>query len=754
MLDRPAGADASPAARAFPAAGGPRGAEAGVWPGIGPAWAVVRRRRRALVLSVILTPALAGIALQQITPRYTGVGTLIYEPSEFAPRELQSILRLDPTTDAVMASQAEIVRSLPIAARIAERFDLASTPEFNLRLRPPSLPRRASAVLADLWRGVFGGAGATSPEPTAEETRHAVAQAVQTAITVRTLKATRVLEVSFTTEDQTLADRAANLAMDIYIGDQLDAKFAAVRRASEWLRGRVADLRLEVQGAEDRIAAFRAQHGLVQGVQAGLGTEQISRLSADLTQARGDLAQAQGRLDVARSTASKGRGGDGGEAGGGAEAAVAPSVVALRAQQEQLSAQLQAALTRRGHMHPDVIALTGQLQAAQSAVAAETARVVAAGEADVRAGRAHVAALEKALREGQAQVDRDAQAEIPLHAMQRDAEASRTLLQAVLEGIQQTAQQTAIELPDARVISPALPASEPSFPRMRLMLAAAGAFGVFFGLLLVWLLELGDSTFRSGDDVRGRLGLPCFALIPEISRRTLDGVRVYEYGAHKPLSPFAEQLRALRAGLWLRSRKPKVVAITAARPAEGKTTVSMALARSAAINGERVIVVDCDVRQPSLAQLLRAGGKSGLVDCLLGHAELDAVIRIDDLTGAAYIPAGSAEANAAGLFTGETMRTVIGRLRAEYDLVLLDAPPALAITDARLLGRLADATLLCVRWRRTPGAAVQNALALLEEAQAEVAGIALTRVDTRAHLRSGFTDSEVYHPRYGGYFRE
>ncbi len=390
----------------------------------------------------------------------------------------------------------------------------------------------------------------------------------------------------------------------------------------------------------------------------------------------------------------------------------------------------------------------------QRGVAAETGRVVAATEAEVRAGRERVAALERSLADAQSQIDRNAQAQIPLNAMQRDVEASRTLLNTVLERIQQTAQQTAIEQPDARVISPALPPGEPSFPRTKLMLAAAAAFGVFFGLLLVWLLELADSSFRSGDEVRARLGLPCFALVPQVSRRSLGWVRVSEYGTYKPLSPFAEQLRALRAGLWLRARQPKIVAITAARPSEGKTTVAVALGRSAAINGERVVVVDCDIRQPSLAQLLDAEGKPGLVDCLLGHATLAEIIQPDELTSAAFVAAGSAEIDVAGLFTSDAMGRVLEQLRAEYDLVLLDAPPALAMTDARLLARLADATVLCVRWRHTPLGVVRKALDLLEEAQAQIAGVALTRVDARAHVRAGFADSEVYHPRYGGYFRE
>lgn len=744
MLDRPADANAAtgppraPADRLAPqrraqSASGPSAREI---PGI------LRRRKWPFLLAVVLPPLLALLALGQITPRYTATGTLIYDPSEYSARELQSILRADPTTDAVMASQAEIVRSLPAAGRVAERFVLDRSPEFNWRLRSPSLLAQLRNAVVSLWQSWFGGAP-VKPEPSPEAVRHAVAHAVQNAITARNLKQTRLIEVSFTTEDPALAALAANMAMDIYVTGQLDSKFDAVKRASEWLRGRVADLRREVRDGEDRIAAYRAREGLVQGVQAGLATEQVSRLNTDLLQARGELAQSQARLDVAR-----------GRSGGAAQAAISPSVVQLRSQQELLAGQLQALLTRLGANHPDALALRHQLEAAQRAVGAETARVVSAAEAEVRSGRARVAALERDLADGQSQIDRNAQAQVPLNAMQRDVEASRTLLNSVLERIQTTAQQTAIEQPDARVVSPALPPSEPSFPRSKLMLAAAAAFGVFFGLLLVWLLELADTSLRSGDEVRARLGLPCFALVPQVSRRSLGWVRVAEYGTYKPLSPFAEQLRALRAGLWLRARQPKVVAITAARPSEGKTTVAVALGRSAAINGERVVVVDCDIRQPSLAQLLDAEGKPGLVDCVLGHATLAEITQADDLSEAAFIPAGSAEIDAAGLFTSDAMRKLLEQLRAEYDLVLLDAPPALAMTDARLLARLADATVLCVRWRHTPLDVVQKAVDVLEDAEARIAGVALTRVDARAHVRAGFADSEVYHPRYGGYFRE
>ncbi len=386
---------------------------------------------------------------------------------------------------------------------------------------------------------------------------------------------------------------------------------------------------------------------------------------------------------------------------------------------------MQSMLGRLGPSHPDVQSLRAQITETDRSVAAEVAHAVAAIEADVRAGRERVAALEQDLREVQSQLERDAQAQIPLNAMQRDAEASRSLLQSVLERVQQTAQQSAIEAPDAHEISLALPPERPSFPRTGPLMAAAASFGVLFGLLLAYLFELADRSFRSGDDIRTVLGLPCFALIPFIRHSARGQMSIDEYAARKPLSPLAEQLRSLRAGLSLRPDRPHIIAITAALPAEGKTTVTLGLGRLAAMNGERVIVLDCDIRQSSLSRLTQANPGPGLVDCLQERASVADVIRKDKTTGMDYIPGGTGEANALGLLMSATMARLLQTLRQDYDLVLLDAPPAQAVTDARIVAGLADATLVCVRWRHTSRETVLHALELLEEAHAIVVGAAL-----------------------------
>jgi capsular exopolysaccharide synthesis family protein len=434
-------------------------------------------------------------------------------------------------------------------------------------------------------------------------------------------------------------------------------------------------------------------------------------------------------------------------------AAIAPSVVQLRAQSDSLRAQFQGLDTRLGPNHPDVVTLRRQLADTDRAVGAETARVVAATEADARAATGRVAALEADLRNARQAVDSTAQSQIPLDSMQRDADAERSLLQSVLGSIQQTAQQNAAESPDAHEISLALPPTSPSSPKVLQVMAGASALGLMLGLLGVYVAEMNDHTLRSGAEVRATLGLPCFALIPEISRRHLGRMPIAAYAAMKPMSQFAEQLRALRTGLWGGGARPRVVAVTAASPAEGKTSVTLSLGRMAALAGERVCALDCDVRQPAFGRLLESDSQLGLTDLLAGHATQEDVLRQDPLSGMYYIAAGSAEANAFSLFMSEAMARLLGRLREQFDLVLLDAPPAQAMTDTRIIAGIADATLLCLRWRATPLGVAENALALLNEAGANVVGVALTRVDARVHLRSGSADAEVYHPRYGGYFK-
>jgi polysaccharide biosynthesis transport protein len=716
--------------------------------------AALRRRRWVLILCAVLFPVVAFIAAKNLTPRYTAATSVLYETTTYAARELEQIVRQGDTTDAVIASQVEVIRSLSIARRVARQFNLDDRPEFAWWLRDAervntpwyrlrdALAQRLSAVSADLGALVAPEPPEETPPKDAAEI--SAAEEARDRLVVQVVKNSRVLQIRFTSEDPELARDVANLVADLYIADQLESKFNTVRRANDYLGGQVRELRQELQQTEQQIAELRASSGIQRGSsQSGISAESLTRLNEALIAARNKQADAEARLAAV-------------QRGGGADitALGASNLVQMRASLDSARSDLQRLSANLGDRHPDVSAARSRVNDAQRAVGGETARVVQVLQTEAAASGASVRSLEGQLRGQEARVNQSQTSEIQINAMERSAESLRSLLKQVLERAQLTASQNAIEKADARVLSVATYPGTPSFPKVTLFVAAAVVLGVLFGLLVIWFLEQSDSTIRSGDEVRSALGLPNLALVPMLRRGLLGRHRVEDYVVRKPLSPFAESMRTLRAALWLGSEPPRVVVITAARPGEGKTTTSVALARSAAMNGERVLLIDCDVRQPSLGRIFRAEGAAGVTDLLLGQAVLERIIRRDHLSSLDYIPAGAAEIHSLGLFMSEAMAGLLDRVRRDYDLIVLDAPPALAMADARVVARLADATLLCVKWRDTPRSVVRNSLGLLEDAHARVVGAALTQVDAKVHGRSGYADAEVYHPRYGGYFRE
>jgi capsular exopolysaccharide synthesis family protein len=704
--------------------------------------AALRQRQWTLIATIVLLPLCAFIILRQITPVYTATGSLLYEPSQYTLREMQSILRADPTTEAIMASQAELLHSLHIAQTVASRGNLFDDPEFNATLRPLNLGQRFVRDISHLlgMEEAMPDDPLYGPAPNGARDRTLVA--VQDALHANPVRFSHVIEITFTARNPLIAAAAVNNAMDTYIKDQYAKKHRMVDHANELLEKQAHDLRLEVRRAEEKISTYREQHTLNHGMHASTDSEQITHLTEDLVKARSDRANADARLDAAR-----------GRAGAAAQAAVAPSVVQLRARQEQLSAQIQSQQGRLGNAHPETQGFNRQFAEGQRALSAEVGRVVAAIVAEQRAATDRVATLEQNLRDAEKAADQSARAQIPLDAMSRDLDAAHAQLQAVLERMQQTAQQAAIETSEAHEISQSVPPEQPTSPRVVQTMIGVQAGAIFLGLLLVYLLQLIDSTLQSGSGIRLATGLPCFALVPEVSKRALGHLRVHDYVARRPLTAFAEQVRALRAGLWFGIDHPRIIAVTAARPSEGKSVITLALGRSAQLSGNRVLAIECDLRQPSFAR--RFGGNliPGLAEILKGEAGWRNTIQQDPITGMTFIVAGKPGGDVLGLFLSEAMDKLLNDVRQGFDLVLLDAPPIQAMTEARVVAAAADATLVCVRWRSTPRNTLLNALEMLQDAHAKVIGTVLTRVDSRAHLRSGYADAEVYHRRYKSYYR-
>jgi polysaccharide biosynthesis transport protein len=322
--------------------------------------------------------------------------------------------------------------------------------------------------------------------------------------------------------------------------------------------------------------------------------------------------------------------------------------------------------------------------------------------------------------------------------MRQDAEATRTLLQAVLSRMDQTAQQEAIQAPDARILSRAEAPARPSSPKTGLLLAASVLAGLVLGAALAWAREVGGTGFRTEEELPALLGLPALGAIPQ-SRGRGQGMEAASLSEGAPVAAALDQLRGrLRHALG----DPRIVTVTCTRPGEDKSALALSLARRAALAGERVLLIDADRLRPKLSRMMGLAECAGLADLLRGLAPAEALIRRDGLAPLDFLPAGLAPGMAP---TPGRLGAVLDAAgwRRDYDLVLVDAPPLLASADALMLAEIADGILFCLRWRRTPRRLALHARSLLGRHGLRVAGVVLTGIVPRARALRGFPEAEM-----------
>jgi succinoglycan biosynthesis transport protein ExoP len=321
-----------------------------------------------------------------------------------------------------------------------------------------------------------------------------------------------------------------------------------------------------------------------------------------------------------------------------------------------------------------------------------------------------------------------------------EAESTRETLNGFLEAARRSERQEELQEPRAKVISAASVPRAPSWPNQMLVLSLSAVASLFAGLGIALLMEKLDNSFRSANQIENAMGLPCFALIPSAGKVRMPFLGRYPLA--EPTSGLAESVRTLRMVMNLRSgeKKPKVVTMTSSFPAEGKTTLSLWLARSAAASGERVLLVDTDLRRPNVHTSSGQRGPASLADYLSGEKEMEEVI-CKDADSPAHIIFGKSVPNALDLLGTERMKDLVARLRGKYDLVILDSPSCLAVPDARLLATLSDCVLYAVKWDKTPREAVAGGVKHFTDFGYSALALVLTNVDVKRHAEYGYGDS-------------
>jgi capsular exopolysaccharide synthesis family protein len=298
----------------------------------------------------------------------------------------------------------------------------------------------------------------------------------------------------------------------------------------------------------------------------------------------------------------------------------------------------------------------------------------------------------------------------------------------------------------------------PSAPNIPLGVAFAFLCATGLATVLVFLRRAFDSGLTTGRDVETQLGQPYLAGVSDLGS-TLDKstkTTPVAYVVDKPLSVFSEGFRNLRASL-IYSRlgeEVKVIAVTSSLPGEGKTTTSMCLARTMAMSGQSVVLLDCDLRRRSINRMIGKEVTAGLLEVLAGSATLDEVLVADDVTNVKFLPLAESTYTPRDVFGSPLMDDLLATLRSRFDVIILDTAPVLPVVDTRILCRKADVVAMLVRWRKTPRKAVQNSLGLLTDVGAQVSGVVLTQINVKEQSKYGYGDSGYYYKEYKKYYTQ
>jgi capsular exopolysaccharide synthesis family protein len=273
------------------------------------------------------------------------------------------------------------------------------------------------------------------------------------------------------------------------------------------------------------------------------------------------------------------------------------------------------------------------------------------------------------------------------------------------------------------------------------------------GVLVALLLERLDRGVRSGKQLENAFGLPCLGLIPEVSDKQGD-LRPHQYLLQRPFSQYAEAIRLAYTALRLRhaGQPPKVIQITSAVPGEGKTTFAVSLAASLAQSGMRVLLFDLDLRHPSVARELPLAEGGAFSRFVAGEQRSDETVQRDPESGVEVIAFQHSRLNPTRLLSSRRMATLIGLLRNSYDVVILDGPPLLGVSDSKLLTELADAVVFVVRWEETTLDLVEDAVRQLEAVRAKIGGAVITQVDVERHAQYGYGGIDSYFSKYRDYY--
>ncbi len=675
------------------------------------------RRRRVIAILLALALVGAGAVCLSLRDRYTAEAILQVDLGRPVSVQVgQPGQGVGPDTGAIVESEARVIRSRAVARRVVADLDLVNDPAFAKR----SLLGRLAWWRADPVPG---------PDTNAAER---IAGVLSSGLAVTNDSRSYLITVAYTAADPARAARIANAFVDAYLGNRLDMGVANAERAGNWLDGQIRASRADLETAEAEIAGYRQHTGLVEGgtVSVSLPQQALRDATVQLGIATQARTAAEARLARAQEIFRS----------GGVPSApdlVGAPVIQRMLENVEAAKREVATLLLTGPRHPRYLQAKAALDDAEQRLREEVDRAVDNLKSEVRTATAEEESLTARVARLKTDVIEAMNAEAKLRGLQANATAIRERLKLLGDAHAQALALAAMKSSTAQVVMRAQNPIAPSGPLRALYIglavAAAGALGVGYALLM----GRRDTGFRSGSELAEDTGLRCLGMVPDISTASGAG----------EIRMFDEAIRLIAASLgWPRATgAPRILLVTSSVPDEGKSLVCMALAKLLAARGTRTLVIDATGARPASP----ANRMPALEDVVLGD---QAAFLAGARDRAVTLLHGRGRATAQDFYLSEAFQHFIESTRDAFDLVLIEAPPAMLVLDFVPLAHVADAAILAVRWAATPRKTVLATLQRLQDLSVRVRGLVLTRVDLDQHRHEPFADQCSHYHRYRTFF--
>lgn len=735
-------------------------------------WRILRKRRWIVAACIVGFSALALFASLLMTPKYEASSTIEVN------KENSDMLGIDDMGsmmsggsdsldyNVTLQTQTNVLQSDSLALQVVQQLGLEKREEFG----------GGSKLHWTLFR--------KSPDPEANlplekapRRRARVLAAFQKNLTVKTVPGTRMIEVHFLSPDPQVSADIVNTLVNDYLEQYFRTRFSATMQASDWLSKQLDDLKGQVEQSQQKLVQYQKQTGI-------LGTDEnnnivmvkLGELNTQLTAAEANRIMKQAVWQIAKSGNAElisGMAGAGLMPGsGGANPSSLLLIQNLRAQQAELKVQYAQAASKYGSAYPKLLQLKSQLQEIDIAIQAEVQKLAARAENDYIAAQQTESMLRGSFERQKQEANRMNDSAIQYGILKREVESSRDLYEGLLKKLKEAGVLAGLRSTNIVVVDAASPAPDPARPRTLLNIAIGLAAGLFGGIALAFVLENMDHTITTPDQAEIVTSLPSLGIVPDSKSMAKNLPLLGNRGAStaalpegvpdiavvsNPQSQIAEAYRSLRTSILLTHAEnaTKVIMVTSSLPQEGKTTTSLNVAAALAQQGKRVLLVEADLRRPSIAKRLNLSVSSGLTS-LLGSVNgfKPPVVEVPAIPGLCLLPAGPKPPFPAELLGSHRMDEFIAKWRTEFDNLVIDTPPVLSVTDAVVLSAKADAVVLVIRSGVTTKQSLVRAREILKRADARFAGVLVNAVNLNSpdhYYYYGY----YYGSKYGrGYYED